>query len=678
MKPWCLLLAATLAIACGDSGPHATTNPAVGPYTGTLVTPDGAIAVVELEITDVAARVANPTVAPVTGPLAVTGHATFTTATYGQVDLTGTYDPATHALSGTIAGTGLVLTATFDGTSISGSLNGAGFADLLPGPAELIQAYCGEFHSTDQTTAGTWTLLTSSAAQLAGGAFAATTPTGPRGGVLAGTLMGTALTLAFVPAGGSATGTADGTTASGTWTGAGTGGMFLGTAAACPTPPTGAVTVVTVAATPTTIGSGQTAQLTATVDGTGTFSHAVSWSIVDGGGTLTGVGATVSYTAPTVAAATVAHVRATSAAAAAISGTVAIMITPTSSPSVVAHRTIAAGNNFYLALKPDGTVVAWGDDTFGQLGDGPPNAASTTPVAVSGLTGVVAIAAGQFHALALKGDGTVWGWGLNQAGELGGVATTNTPKQLTSLGGQTIVAIAAGDSFSLAVTAAGLTYAFGANDAGQCGPGAAMVGLPQLNGLATTLQVAAGRSHLLAIKQIDASTTRVVTMGNNDFGELGNNSLSASSNPITLPGTAALDIAAGFDHSAAVIDGKLYAWGNVQGLGMNAVAAQRVPLEITGGNFARHVAAGYETTFFVKTDGTAWSFGSDQQNALGINRPNVFVATPTQLPGLANVTAIAAASLHAIALTAAGDVYTWGAGATATPTLVLSGIAQPQ
>jgi alpha-tubulin suppressor-like RCC1 family protein len=71
-----------------------------------------------------------------------------------------------------------------------------------------------------------------------------------------------------------------------------------------------------------------------------------------------------------------------------------------------------------LALRKDGTVWAWGGNDKGQLGDGT-TTGRATPVQVSGLTGVTAMAAGYSHSLALRGDGTVWCWGDNEAGQLG-------------------------------------------------------------------------------------------------------------------------------------------------------------------------------------------------------------------------------------------------------------------
>src|SRR5437762_1952829 len=79
------------------------------------------------------------------------------------------------------------------------------------------------------------------------------------------------------------------------------------------------------------------------------------------------------------------------------------------------HRVLAA---LSLSLAADGTVWAWGDDTYGQLGDGT-RADRALPVRVGGVRGVSTVAAGSRHSLAVTGDGSVWAWGDNAAGQLG-------------------------------------------------------------------------------------------------------------------------------------------------------------------------------------------------------------------------------------------------------------------
>ena len=104
---------------------------------------------------------------------------------------------------------------------------------------------------------------------------------------------------------------------------------------------------------------------------------------------------------------------------------------------------IAAGSYHSLAVKTDGTVWAWGWNQYGQLGDGT-FATRLAPVQVNGLSGVVGVAAGRYHSLALKSDGTVWAWGWNDSGQLGDktFATRLAPVQVSELSG--VVGIAAG------------------------------------------------------------------------------------------------------------------------------------------------------------------------------------------------------------------------------------------
>jgi alpha-tubulin suppressor-like RCC1 family protein len=163
-------------------------------------------------------------------------------------------------------------------------------------------------------------------------------------------------------------------------------------------------------------------------------------------------------------------------------------------PTTAGVSAVAAAGHHTLALMRDGTVLAWGSNGNGQLGDGT-NSWAGPPVKVSGLTDAVAIAAGDDstavisvrgnggiapqesriaieHSLALRRDGTVWAWGDNAYGELGNgtKSSSNVPVQVEGLTGAT--AITAGNpSFGVAIKTDGTVWAWGNNEMGQLGNG---------------------------------------------------------------------------------------------------------------------------------------------------------------------------------------------------------------
>ncbi len=121
------------------------------------------------------------------------------------------------------------------------------------------------------------------------------------------------------------------------------------------------------------------------------------------------------------------------------------------------------------ALRSDGTVWAWGDTTYQEVGECTPAADPTTPAQVAGLSGIVAVAAGEYDTLALKSDGTVWGWGSNPDGELGTTGVQCSPVQVSGLSG--IAAVTMGQFHALALRSDGTVLASGGNFDGQLGDG---------------------------------------------------------------------------------------------------------------------------------------------------------------------------------------------------------------
>jgi alpha-tubulin suppressor-like RCC1 family protein len=201
---------------------------------------------------------------------------------------------------------------------------------------------------------------------------------------------------------------------------------------------------------------------------------------------------------------------------------------------------VAAGTNFSLALANYSSVprrvLSWGRNNTGQLGDNTV-ADSPSPKRVLTSTGgnllgdVSKIAAGSDHALALKGDGTLWAWGNNKYGQLGRLpsATPNDRSlialQVTGVSG-TITAIAAGGSTSYALTADGTVWAWGYNGFGQLGvPPTGTGGVlfretPQPVALSGVTAIAAGLGHVVVIRD-GVSTGELWAWGANTFGQIG-------------------------------------------------------------------------------------------------------------------------------------------------------------
>ena len=179
---------------------------------------------------------------------------------------------------------------------------------------------------------------------------------------------------------------------------------------------------------------------------------------------------------------------------------------------------IATGDEWSVALKSDGTVWAWGDNFYGQLGDGTTEQRHS-PVQVSDLDGVAAIVAGGAHSLALKSGGTVWAWGDNWNGALGDGTTDErrSPVQVSNL--TAVTTIAAGGYHSLALKSDGTVWAWGSNWKGQLGDKTTTNRLMpvQVTALADSISISGGYFHSLALR----SDGTVWAWGWNRKGQLG-------------------------------------------------------------------------------------------------------------------------------------------------------------
>lgn len=275
---------------------------------------------------------------------------------------------------------------------------------------------------------------------------------------------------------------------------------------------------------------------------------------------------------------------------------------------------IAAGADHSLALRSDGTVWAWGRNSYGEIGDGIGGYQDALrPVQVSGLSNVIGVAAGGYHSIAIKSDGTIWTWGLNNYGQLGYVTTSyrnDTPAQISGI---TASNVAGGGYHSIALKGDGTVWSWGLNSYGQLGNGINTYGCSnsseyscapvQASGITGITAIAGGYYHSIALK----NNGTVYTWGQNSYGQLGLGSGSTDSRYIPYPVSdlTATAVVGGGYHTVAVSDGKVYAWGwNDYGqLGDGSATVRYTPVLISGslslgGIFA--VAAGERHTVVLK------------------------------------------------------------------------------
>ncbi|MCE9623173.1 MAG: RCC1 repeat-containing protein [Actinomycetia bacterium] len=351
---------------------------------------------------------------------------------------------------------------------------------------------------------------------------------------------------------------------------------------------------------------------------------------------------------------------------------------PNPSPTQVMSgvNAIAAGGGHSLALKSDGTLWTFGYNSDGELGNSTNNQTDlANPVPTQVLTGVVEIAAGTVHSLALKSNGKLFAFGRNQFGQLGTatnsgtITPTPTPTEVFSTDPPGIrlpsPIIAAGGFSSFVVGADGRLWSFGQNETGQLGTSLNLATFranpaPTVV-MADVVAVASSGEHTLAVK----ADGTLWTFGYNFHGQLGTtvNSGTGNANPVpTQVMTGVVAVAAGHDHSLALkADGTLWAFGsNTRGqLGTptNTGLPMQVMTDVVG------IAAGADHSVALKADGTVWTFGLNDNGQLGhtTNMGTLF-ANPTPTQVLSDVKAIAAGSGHTLAIKNDGTLVAFGAG----------------
>ena len=286
---------------------------------------------------------------------------------------------------------------------------------------------------------------------------------------------------------------------------------------------------------------------------------------------------------------------------------------------------VAAGAYHSVGLRSNGTIWAWGaNGTYGvgitgQLGNNS-GTFSLSPVSVvGGITDWCQIAAGAYTTLALRTNGTAWTWGLNYNGDL---LSKSSPVPV--VGGFTDwVSVHSGDTAlsSFGIRSDGSAWGWGQGQLGKLGNGTTITRSSPVSvvGGFTWSQIAAGRCHTIGLR----CNGTAWAWGANGLGRLGDGTTVNKSSPVAVVGGFSdwCQIAAGAYHSAGIrTNGTAWSWGfnNSGRLGDGTTVNKSSPVSVVGGftDWCK-IESGFGHVGAIRTNGTAWAWGDNSRGALG-------------------------------------------------------------
>jgi hypothetical protein len=398
---------------------------------------------------------------------------------------------------------------------------------------------------------------------------------------------------------------------------------------------------------------GAAGSLAATISPSSATNKNVTWSINPSGVASVaaaaggGLGATVTPVSTGTATITVTADDATNGTKTA---TCTVTVTKPNNP------TVAVGSSHTLAIKADGSLWAWGINNYGQLGIGSSGQAESSPVQVGAETNWATVAAGGGHTLAIKTDGSLWAWGHNNNGQLG-IGTydgyghgQNAPVQV---GNETNwVVVSAGGSHTVAIKADGSLWAWGYFDSNTIRNNSPV----RVGGATNWVAVPAGG--MLVIKA-DGS---LWTLGPRYLGQypLDAKRVGAGADWTTY--------AAGSTHYLAVkTDGSLWAWGenNYGQLGIGSGGsgqAESNPVRVGTASDWAAVSANGRCSLGIRTDGGLWAWGYNWNGQLGLgsggsgNSRNA----PARVGADTDWATVATSGGYTLAIKTDGSLWAWG------------------
>jgi alpha-tubulin suppressor-like RCC1 family protein len=339
-----------------------------------------------------------------------------------------------------------------------------------------------------------------------------------------------------------------------------------------------------------------------------------------------------------------------------------------------AWTSLSMGGNTTCGLTSDGTAYCWGDNTYGEFGNGGVVTPALSPTRAGGMLTFTQIETGGFASCGLATDGNTYCWGGNDAGQVGNGAMVQTTP-LRRFAGRTFTQISVGRNHVCGLTGGGVAYCWGDNtfkelgclDADpRCTSGDASGNSPVAGGAIRFTWIGVGQQFTCGL---DAAGV-AYCWGYNVEGECAAGATSSFvSTPTPIAGALAFtQLAVGGKGVCGIAtDGSIYCWGVNDGGATDAccnaiavVTPNKVPLP--GGAIPASVSGGSLPSCAVSTAGAVYCWGTNRLGAMGLgNAVDNGPWTPTLVPGLASIAFVVTSfDYYACAVTTTGERYCWG------------------